>query len=55
MTEQRKQLTVGLFKKNEDNKIEDYIDMIPDVTIGLGNDIGKDFEETVQNKLKQMQ
>lgn len=43
--EQRKQLTVGLFKKNEENKIEDYIEMVPDATsIGLGPDIGKDFE-----------
>ncbi len=56
MAEQRKQLTVGLFKKSEDNKIEDYIEMVPDVTtIGLGPDIGKDFEEFVQLKLKQIQ
>lgn len=54
--EQRKQLTVGLFKKNEDNKIEDYIEMVPDViSIGLGPDINKDFEELVQLKLKQIQ
>ena len=48
-------MSVGLFKKNQDNKIEDYIDMIPDVMMNLGPDIGKDFEETVQTKLKQMQ
>ncbi len=43
MAEQRKSMTVGLFKKSEDNKIEDYIEMIPDVMMNLGPDIGKDF------------
>lgn len=44
MSEQRKPMTVGLFKKNEDNKIEDYIETIPDAIMNLGPDIGKDFE-----------
>ena len=41
MAEQRRQLTVGLFKKNEDNKIEDYIESVPDANmIGLGTVMG---------------
>jgi hypothetical protein len=45
MTEPKKPLSVGLPKKNQDNKIEDYIEMVPDATsMGLGPDIGKDFE-----------
>lgn len=56
MAEQRGKLTVGLFKKHQDNKIEDYIEMVPDATaMGLGPDIGRDFEDLVQLKLKQMQ
>jgi hypothetical protein len=46
---------VGLFKKKEDNKLSDYIEMVPDSNLfGLGPDIGKDFEEMVKLKLKQM-
>lgn len=53
--EQRKQLTVGLFKKTEDNKIEDYIEMVPDTTnIGLVTDMNKDWEELVELKIKQI-
>lgn len=45
MIEQKKPLSVGLPKKNQENKIEDYIEMVPDATsMGLGPDIGKDFE-----------
>ena len=56
MAEQRRQLTVGLFKKHEDNKIEDYIDLVPDATtMGLGTVVGNEIEEMVELKLKQMQ
>lgn len=33
MAEERKRLTVGLFKKTEDNKLENYMDMSIDLVI----------------------
>lgn len=53
MTE-RKQLSVGLFKKKEDCEIEDYLRMDP-TTSGGPYPFGGDFEEVVNLKLEQMQ
>jgi hypothetical protein len=53
MTE-RKQLTVGLFKKKEDCELEDY-DAINPNTPTIDIEIDKNFGEVVNLKLKQMQ
>ena len=43
MAEQRKRLSVGLLKKNESNKMEDYMEMAVDGgCLVLGN-LGKNF------------
>ena len=43
MAEQRKRLSVGLLKKNESNKMEDYMEMaVNGEGLVLGN-LGKNF------------
>ena len=56
MSEGKQRMTVGLFRKNEENKMEDYMHAIPDLPPGLIMDqnIGRDFEDLVQLKLQQM-
>jgi hypothetical protein len=59
MSEGKQRLTVGLFRKSEENKMEDYIHAIPDLPPNLppgikATELGRDFEELVQLKLQQM-
>ena len=52
---QPKRMTVGLFKKDEDNRLEDYLEMPVDTMLpGFGFEIGSGFEELVFLKLEQM-
>lgn len=51
---ERKQLTVGLFKKKEDCELEDYDNLNPN-TPSIDIEIDKNFGEVVNLKLKQMQ
>jgi len=54
MTEERKKLSIGLFKKSDPNKIEDYIEMAID-PIGISlPEVTKTFEDMVALKLEQM-
>ena len=54
MAEERKRLTVGLFKKNDQNKLDDYIDMTVD-PVGINiPEMTKGFEDMVNIKLLQM-
>ena len=54
MAEERKKLTIGLFKKGDQNKIEDYIDMPVD-PIGINPiEMTKTFNDMVTLKLEQM-